>query len=721
MSVFTSYPGVYIQELPSNAHTIAPAPTSVTVFVGYSHPFKTNEFNTPVELFSFADYEREFGGFFQSGVIDNNLPYAVSQFFLNGGTDAVVVGLNPSTYYDETTSPPTKKGTVSPGQVNVPSASPGIAFTALEPTDIAATSTSPGTVMSISVGNVNSSLLNGLTLTAGGAGSNAGYHSGDVLTLTGGTGGEVTVGAVDGGGGILTWTLTTAGSGYAKGIATVTGGNGAGAQFNISATDPNNKNGLLNSLILTVGGPGSNAHYKAGDVLTIDGGNGGRVTVGTVDGGGGILTWSLTSAGTGYTTGAGVGVTGGSGAGAQFNIATILAVADVTITYASQQEVYRKVTLGNASDPNYIETRIGTKTNRVSSLVTVGPNTNYPGGFTATTTPAVIAAVAPANTTGVFSAGDYTAAFQTDSLLDKWPVFNLLVTSGVPNSSNTAIFNDSQVVMSEALAFCERKLAFYIMDPPSAPESSAPNSSGIYVADSAPTHAGWVAIDSTVPNWPVSPNGAIYFPYIQSNDPNSGLQVNLPPSGTVAGIFAREDTNRGVWKAPAGLETTILNTTGVVPSGVMTDPRQGVLNNDGINCLRTFPGVGTVVFGARTLVYTNPALQTQWGYVPVRRMALFIEQTLKASLVWAVFEPNDQPLWTALRVTVESFMMALFNQGAFAGSTPSQAFQVVCDSTTTTPDDVNLGRVNIIVGFAPLKPAEFVIVKITQLAGQPQS
>lgn len=219
----------------------------------------------------------------------------------------------------------------------------------------------------------------------------------------------------------------------------------------------------------------------------------------------------------------------------------------------------------------------------------------------------------------------------------------------------------------------------------------------------------------------MSPNGAIYFPYIQSNDPTSGAQVNLPPSGTVAGIFAREDTNRGVWKAPAGLETTILNTTGVVSSGVMTDSRQGVLNNDGINCLRTFPGVGTVVFGARTLVYTNISLQTQWGYVPVRRMALFIEQTLKAALVWAVFEPNDTPLWTALRVSVEAFMMSLFNQGAFAGSTPSQAFQVVCDSTTTTPDDVNLGRVNIIVGFAPLKPAEFVIVKITQLAGQPQS
>jgi phage tail sheath protein FI len=176
-----------------------------------------------------------------------------------------------------------------------------------------------------------------------------------------------------------------------------------------------------------------------------------------------------------------------------------------------------------------------------------------------------------------------------------------------------------------------------------------------------------------------------------------------------------------VWKAPAGLATTLLDTTGVVtPGGLMTDSRQGVLNTIGVNCIRSFPGAGTVVFGARTLVSANVAFQ-QWKYVPVRRMALFLEQTLKANLPWVIFEPNDEPLWVSIRTSIESFMLSLFNQGAFAGSTPSDSFQVKCDSTTTTPDDQANGVVNIIVGFAPLRPAEFVVVKIAQLAGQVQS
>jgi uncharacterized protein len=218
---------------------------------------------------------------------------------------------------------------------------------------------------------------------------------------------------------------------------------------------------------------------------------------------------------------------------------------------------------------------------------------------------------------------------------------------------------------------------------------------------------------------PLSQNGALYFPYLQSFDPITANPINLPPSGFVAGIYAGTDTNRGVWKAPAGLATTILNTTGVVTTGLMTDPRQGDLNNKGVNCLRSF-STGTVVFGARTLVSANPAYQ-QWKYVPVRRMALFIEQTLRANLTWAIFEPNDTPLWTAIRTSIEGFMLSLFNQGALQGSTPSQAFQVKCDSSTTTQDDINNGIVNIIVAFAPLRPAEFVIVKIAQLAGQAQS
>jgi hypothetical protein len=255
------------------------------------------------------------------------------------------------------------------------------------------------------------------------------------------------------------------------------------------------------------------------------------------------------------------------------------------------------------------------------------------------------------------------------------------------------------------------------MDPPAPP----PAQNGV-VADPNVTGTTWIGDYMDNPATPKSQNGAIYFPFLQSTDPLTGGQNTLPPSGFVAGIYARTDTNRGVWKAPAGLETIIRNTTGVIESGRMTDMRQGTLNQRGVNCLRSFPGSGTVVFGARTLVGadTNTAFQ-QWKYVPVRRMALFIEQTLYRSLGWVVFEPNDDPLWVAIRTTIENFMLSLFNQSAFQGRTPSQAFQVKCDGTTTTQQDIDNGIVNIIVAFAPLKPAEFVIIKIAQLAGQTQA
>ena len=188
----------------------------------------------------------------------------------------------------------------------------------------------------------------------------------------------------------------------------------------------------------------------------------------------------------------------------------------------------------------------------------------------------------------------------------------------------------------------------------------------------------------------------------------------------MAGIYASTDTNRGVWKAPAGLQTVILNTIGVIDTGRMTDARQGTLNPLGVDCLRDLPGIGTVVFGARTLVTQNPA-QQQWRYVPVRRMALFLEQTLYRNLTWVVFEPNDEPLWVAIRTSIESFMLSLFHQGAFQGDTPSQAFKVLCDSSTTTQQDIDNGVVNIVVAFAPLKPAEFVVIQIAQLAGQSQT
>jgi phage tail sheath protein FI len=228
-----------------------------------------------------------------------------------------------------------------------------------------------------------------------------------------------------------------------------------------------------------------------------------------------------------------------------------------------------------------------------------------------------------------------------------------------------------------------------------------------------------VPIDDYVDVIPKSQNGALYFPYLLSTDPVTDTTTAIAPSGFVAGIYARTDANRGVWKAPAGIETTVLNTGGPVPTGVMNDPQQGVLNVDAINALRTFNAIGTVVFGSRTLVGAdaNTAFP-QSKYVPVRRMTLFIEQSLVANLKWVVFEPNAEPLWIAIRATIESFLLSLFNQGALAGTKPSEAFQVKVDSTTTTPQDQQNGIVNIVVAFAPLRPAEFVVLKIAQLAGQ---
>jgi uncharacterized protein len=366
--------------------------------------------------------------------------------------------------------------------------------------------------------------------------------------------------------------------------------------------------------------------------------------------------------------------------------------ADVSISYGPVAETYRKVNLGLSSDPNFIMNRI----NSVSKLVTVQAPAN--SSFTAVGQAALQtpSAVDPAWST--FSADDFTGVFQQDSSLDKLPIFNLVLIPGVADTT----------IWSEALAFCERKLAFVIMDPPVQD-----------TADGFGQNLPLIYNDFQGSIIPKSTNGALYFPYIQCGDPLTGNTFPLPPSGSVAGLYATTDNNRGVWKAPAGLQTVIQNTIGAVDTGNMTDARQGTLNPIGVDCLRYFPGVGTVIWGARTLVAENTS-QQQWEYVPVRRMALFLEQTLRANLTWVVFEPNDAPLWVAIRNSIESFMLALFQQGAFQGSTPSQAFQVLCDSTTTTQQDIDTGIVNILVAFAPLKPAEFVVIQIAQLAGQSQ-
>jgi Bacteriophage tail sheath protein len=204
--------------------------------------------------------------------------------------------------------------------------------------------------------------------------------------------------------------------------------------------------------------------------------------------------------------------------------------------------------------------------------------------------------------------------------------------------------------------------------------------------------------------------GALYFPWVYARDQiarGRNAKILLPPSAFVAGIYAKIDNSRGVWKAPAGTEAGISGHQGLLVN--LTDMDQGVINLSGVNALRTFVGYGSVVWGARTVSH-----DVAWRYIPVRRMANFLKSSIYDGIQWAVFEPNDEPLWAALRLNIGGFMMDLFSQHAFQGATPDQAFFVKCDNETTTETDQQLGIVNVLVGFAPLKPAEFVVVKLSQ-------
>lgn len=276
------------------------------------------------------------------------------------------------------------------------------------------------------------------------------------------------------------------------------------------------------------------------------------------------------------------------------------------------------------------------------------------------------------------------------ALLDA-DLFNLLC---IPPYQASGVETD---LIAKAAKLCEDRRAFLIIDSP--PGSTK---------DSIKT---WVS------NLPTrSDHAAVFFPTLMLPNPLHDNQIEeFAPCGVIAGIFSRTDAQRGVWKAPAGLETVLV---GVPQLGVsLTDAENGELNPLGINCLRTLPAAGRVVWGARTL-QGDDRLPSEWKYIPVRRLALFIEESLYRGTQWVVFEPNDEPLWAQIRLNVGAFMNNLFRQGAFQGRTPQEAYFVKCDKETTIQNDINLGIVNIVVGFAPLKPAEFVIIKIQQMAGQ---
>lgn len=285
--------------------------------------------------------------------------------------------------------------------------------------------------------------------------------------------------------------------------------------------------------------------------------------------------------------------------------------------------------------------------------------------------------------------------------LEKADLFNLLVLPPFSDAAGGGADVDN-ATWTAAITYASERRAIVLVDPPHH------NDGWNEIGDLTPAAITAVAGRSQ--------NASLFFPRIRAANPlrENRLQA-FAPAGAVAGVIARTDGARGVWKSPAGIDATL---NGVPALDVpLTDRENGQVNPLGVNCLRIFPNTGAIVWGARTLRGAD-ALASEWKYLAVRRTALFLEESLYRGTQWVVFEPNDEPLWAQIRLNIGAFMHNLFRQGAFQGRAPREAYFVRCDSTTTTQADIDLGVVNILVGFAPLKPAEFVVIKLQQIAGE---
>jgi phage tail sheath protein FI len=289
--------------------------------------------------------------------------------------------------------------------------------------------------------------------------------------------------------------------------------------------------------------------------------------------------------------------------------------------------------------------------------------------------------------------------------LEKADLFNLLCIPPEVRNEDTL-----PAIYQLALPLCVKRRAMLIVDSPFAWGANSETA-----ADNAKNGLGGLGLAGTDAR-----NAAIYFPRVIQADPlREGQSDTFVPCGIIAGIMAKTDVQRGVWKAPAGIDAGLSGIQGLQVD--LSNDENGVLNPLGINCLRNFPPVyGRVVWGARTLRGADQ-LADEYKYLPVRRMVLFLEESLYRGTQWVVFEPNDEPLWSQIRLNIGAFMNGLFRQGAFQGKSPKDAYFVKCDSETTTQYDIDRGIVNIIVGFAPLKPAEFVILKFQQMTKQAEA
>jgi hypothetical protein len=358
------------------------------------------------------------------------------------------------------------------------------------------------------------------------------------------------------------------------------------------------------------------------------------------------------------------------------------------------------------TDPQYVATILDDDSNY---LTLIRPSTGAvvaPTGVPASTTaPITLSGGADGTPLVPASDGNFEIALGPDAsptstntfglrLLDRPDIFNLLCVPGETDAPTIQILQ----------AYCALRRAFYIVDCPQTATVGGLNATGpVGSTPGSLTEA-------------VSSNSAYYFPWVEAPDPLFGNHTTLfPPCGFVAGIYASTDADRGVWKAPAGIDASLTGVSGL--QFTLTDLENGNLNIQAINCLRAFKVYGDVVWGARTL-QGNDQAGSQWKYIPIRRLALYIESSLYYGTQWVVFEPNDEPLWSQIRLNVGAFMQGLFLQGAFQGSSPQQAYFVKCDSENNPQSSIDQGIVNILVGFAPLYPAEFVVIQIQQISNQ---
>lgn len=601
MPVTPTYPGVYVEEIPSGVAAITAVTTSVAAFVGYT---PRGPLETPVTLTSFADYERSFGGLSASSV----LGYAVQHFFSNGGSVAIVVRLA-----------------------------------------------------------VGSSAATG--------------------TIKAGRGAALTVSARDPG----TW----------------------GGTLRVAIDDDTRVPGTFNLRVFDLGGTVSES-YQNLSMAPADP----NFVESQVNPASALVTVQAAGDRSPDPSGTVSNPIAAVPAASELQNKTVrVAIGSDSASfplYDPQADGAAPATLGQLalllegkirrSRGALGGVRVAAVGARLHARAGADDVLNLSGdgatalGLAGTVNPGAQPLSGGADGTRPAGAADFIgnpdAKTGLYSLLDV-PDVNLLC---LPDLADPAMAAARIAVLSAADQLCVSKRMFLIVDSPAE------------WATLAAARAGLAELD------PVrSDHSALYFPQVQLTDPLSGQPRGFPPCGVIAGMMAATDGSRGVWKAPAGTTAAL---TGVLALTVpLTDAENGLLYPLGVNCLRSFPIIGPVVWGARTLQGAD-ALASDWKYIAVRRTALMIEESLYRGTKWVLFEPNDERLWGQIRLSVGSFMQSLFRQGAFQGTSARNAYFVRCDSSTTTQDDISKGIVNIIVGFAPLKPAEFVIIKIQQMAGQ---